>query len=190
MQEISSVCKNVSADKIEQAIKLYDKSLEELQVPILDIFKFKTTDPKETTNRYSAGFYELLRIGISLPQLKDWNKWFCYLEERLLPTDEFTQGYIELVKSGAKDKELKFYRKAATWSLDAYGERFSLHEIITMFVETVQRDDMSQEYKLSLLRTEVYKAYYASLKAVTKDVITVSNFAKAGFILAALYGVI
>ncbi len=195
LRQISSVCKNASPDKIEQAIELYNKKHAVLKDPFCNFFfiggfKFKTNNAKDTIDRYSVGFYELLRIGASLTQLQNWTQGVCYLEKSFLPTDEFTKGYIELVKAGATDKELKLYRKAVTYFLNTYGEKFSPDEMINTFVEAVQRDDMSEEYRLNLLRTEVTKTFDAWLIKYTKRAITVANVAKVGFIGGALYNII
>ena len=195
LQEISSMCQDSSPEKIEQSIKLHNKYYKSLNEPFCDLFilggiKWKTNNANETTYRYSGGFYELLSLGASLKQLKNWSRAIYELETRFLPTEEFTKGYIDLFKAGATDKELKLYTKAVTYFLTTYREEFLPDDMIHTFVEAAERDDMSQEYRLNLMRDEVHKVSAAWLIKYTKRAITIANVAKVGFIGSALYNII
>ncbi len=109
-------------------------------------------------SKYDEVLTKLQALNISDDQISIWEDTFHYLEQNKLPTREFSNGFVELVKAGAVQNELQSYVIATERVLDDSKGKRSIKNIIDKVLEIVRRADLSPSSRARLINNEFVKA--------------------------------
>ena len=161
-------------DAANQTTVLQDEGLDELDKAILDRsfvdkYMYKSTalfleknQGIRTLLEYSLGFNTLCNLDVPSSLLKLWDETFLHLDQKSLPNEQFTDGYIAIIQSGGNYKELSMYTSAAV-SLIEYGDdRYEkdLDELINKIIHLQNEypNESERKTKLTFIRDECHNA--------------------------------
>ena len=133
--------------------------------PFLNPRLYKRPDTEtENSISYKDISEELLQAGLTSKQIDIWKDTFVSLEEKNLPTNDFSRGFIWLAKAKATDIELDSYVHTAELLLSASKGKISLDDLISRYMDIVQRKDLSERTRSRLLLKEQVKVLENSVK--------------------------
>lgn len=122
------------------------------------LYKRPDTDV-ENTIPYRDISEELRQAGVTPKQVDIWKDTFVSLEEKNLPTNDFSRGFILLAKAKATDIELDSYVHTAELLLTASKGKAPLNDLISKYIDVVQRKDLSERGRSRLLLNEQVKVF-------------------------------
>lgn len=125
-----------------------------------------------SSNASYRDIYEnLIKLGTSQKQLNIWANTYNKLDENDLPTYEFSKGFIDLLKAGASDIALQTYSVGAEQIATKHSGKRSLKKLIDKCLDIIQRPNLSETQRESLLIKSVYSL-------LRKDGISFRSFMK------------
>jgi hypothetical protein len=127
------------------------------------LYKRPDTDVENTIS-YKDISEELHKAGGTPKQIDIWKDAFVFLEEKDLPTNDFSRGFIRLINAKATDIELDSYVHAAELLLTGSKGKASLNDLISKYIDVVQRKDLSERTRSRLLLNEQVKIFQNSVK--------------------------
>lgn len=119
---------------------------------------------EESQASYKEVIQGLTELGATPHQIEIWRDSFVSLEEKGFLTNEFSRGFIELVKAKATDIELDSFSHTAELLITASNGKASLDSLIVRYLDVVQRKDLSERTRRRLLSSEQVKVIKDTVK--------------------------
>ncbi|GEM_PF-4520496 len=133
--------------------------------PFLNPRLYKRPDTEtEHSIPYKDISEELLQAGVTSKQVDIWKDTFVSLEEKNLPTNDFSRGFIQLAKAKATDIELDSYVHTVELLLVGSKGKISLDDLTSRYLDIVQRKNLSERARSRLLLNEQVKVLENSVK--------------------------
>lgn len=138
-------------------------------------YKLYLNSSDQNTNDISSNasyrdiFENLRKLNATQKQLNIWANTYNKLDENDLPTYQFSKGFIDLLKAGATDIALQTYSVGAEQIATKHSGKRSLKKLIEKCLDIIQRPNLSETQRESLL----IKSVYSLLK---KDGISFKSF--------------
>lgn len=138
-------------------------------------YKLYNPDEEEIDLKSNASYKDiydnLIYLGANTKQLNIWANTFNKLDENDLPTYEFSKGFIKLLKVNATDIALQTYAVGAEQIATKHSGKRSLKKLIDKCLDIVQRPNLTETQRESLLIKSVYSL-------LRKDGISFRSFMK------------